>query len=221
MHKKSIIDSFLFKGVDENEAINLLRQVKYSERSFSRGEMIYSPRGFEKNLGILLLGECSVERVKPSGDKVPLNTLHPTDAFGILAVFTGNDEFPTLVTAKQQSSVAFFSRSEIEALMRLSHEVTLNIVNFLANRAQFLCAKISSFSSDNIEQRLAMYVYNEHLRTGSTRIRINKKRVAEELNTGRTSLYRAIDSLVDCGIISIDDKTILIIDLEGLERISK
>jgi len=49
----------------------------------------------------------------------------------------------------------------------------------------------------------------------------NKKKSAEALNCGRASLYRALASLESEGYISFESKKINIIDLEGLERISK
>lgn len=218
---KSIHHSFLFKNISAEDIRKLIASVPPLPVTYTRGEAIYTPDGYEKKMGIVLSGECTVERVKPSGDRVPLNSLYPSDAFGILAVFAGDDEFPTYITAKKRAEIVFYSREDLEQLMKLSHSVSMNLLTFLADRALFLCGKVSSFSSDNIEQRLAMYLYNLYLSTGSNIVKINKKRVAEELNTGRTSLYRALDSLQEGGFISIDDKTIIIIDLEGLERISK
>ena len=46
-------------------------------------------------------------------------------------------------------------------------------------------------------------------------------KTADKLGVGRASLYRALDSLADSGVIKLETKKIFIIDPKGLERITK
>ena len=75
-----------------------------------------------------------------------------------------------------------------------------------------------SFTGDNVEQKLAIYILDIFRKTGDINIKLNKKHAAQSLNIGRTSLYRALDEWEASGIIDVTEKNIIIHDPEGLER---
>ena len=106
-------------------------------------------------------------------------------------------------------------------MIESNHKISLNIIKFLSNRISFLNEKISTFSSDNVEQKFANYILSCLKNIDGLSFEINLKKTAESINSGRASLYRAIDSLSKKSIIKIENKTIFIIDPQGLERIAK
>ncbi len=97
----------------------------------------------------------------------------------------------------------------------------MNVIRFMSERILFLNEKIATFSGDNVEQKLARLLLCEKIYTDSCEFAFNKKKAAETINSGRASLYRALESLAEKGLITFDNKIIKIIDLCGLERISK
>jgi len=213
--------SFLFRGLNDDEFEACIKEVSRDIERYSKGDTIFDPGAFDRKIGFVISGEATVGRTKSCGDVIPLNSLKKGDAFGVLAVFNGREEFPTVISARKDCEILFVSREELDRMMRISHKLTINLIEFLANRIGFLCDKISSFSSDNVEQKLARYLFSLYKESGSTELKFNKKHAAESLNTGRTSLYRSLESLVECGIIEIKEKQIYIIDPKGLERITK
>ena len=100
-------------------------------------------------------------------------------------------------------------------------QIAFNIITFMANRIGFLNGKISTFSADNVEQKLANYILSEYRSRADPVFDFNCKRASESINSGRASLYRAIDSLTKKNILKLENKKIFILDLEGLERILK
>lgn len=212
---------FLFEGISDADKEKCISVCKMETRVYSKGEAIYSHSDFEKKIGLVLDGECRVERQRNDASSIPLNSLCVGDSFGVLAAFTGRDEFPTVVVAKRLAKILYFSKTELIEMISVSPQISINIINFLAGRIEFLCDKISSFSSDNVEQKLAQYLLSEYKSSNSLTLKINKKHAAESLNSGRTSLYRSLEKLEERGVIKIDKKIIKIIDLEGLERIAK
>ena len=212
--------TFLFKGIEESDISTLLSGVTTEERIYQRGDLIYSPDDFEHKLGIVTDGECLVGR-QSGGSFVPLNAIGKYGSFGILAVFSVRDEFPTLVKAKGACSVLFFSADEIRALVQKSPAVAMNVIEFFARKVGFLNDKIAAFSGGSVEEKLAGYILELQRKNGSLTFDFNKKKSAEALNCGRASLYRAISSLESAGYVSFDSKKIIINDLKGLERILK
>lgn len=219
-YSKFLKSTFLFKEVDERDITALLNSVSQEERSYRRAELIFSPDDFERKLGFVLSGECTVGRLS-GGSFVPLNTLHAGDSFGILSVFSVRDEFPTLIKAKSACTVLFFSAEATRSLVQSNPTVSMNVIEFLARKISFLNDKIAAFSGGSVEAKLAGYILELKKKHDSLTFDFNKKKSAEALNCGRASLYRAIASLEEGGYVSFESKKIIINDPKGLERILK
>ena len=218
--KNALKGTFLFSGFSDVE-YNLAKQYFLGEaRTFERGEVIYSPSVYERKIGFVVSGECEVRRSRQDGSRVTLNTISRGGSFGISAVFSDED-FPTVIYAKKRSSVVFITRDELLDLMGRFPAVSLNIIRFQNDRIAFLNKKIETFSAGSVEERVACYILGEYKKLGTVELPLNRMKTADALGVGRASLYRALDSLADSGIISLDTKKIVITDLEGLERISK
>ena len=225
MENKSICDLlrtlFLFKNLSYERITTLASSVAPELKRFFPGETIYSPSEFKTRIGFVVNGSCIVERQRGDGVSIPLNKLAPGDAFGVLSVFSDKDEFPTFIKAKKESDILFFDKNDVLYLIKNEPEIAVNLVYFLGNRIAFLNDKLSTFSADNTEQKVVKFLLYEARKRGSQSFNFNCKKTAEALNIGRASLYRAIDSLTENGIVKLENKIINITDLEGLERITK
>lgn len=209
-------NTFLFRNIP-CEKIEALIKDAVIERCFERGELIYACDSFEKMLGFVFEGECEVVS---KNSRVPLNTLLPYSSFGITAIYSPENEFPTNVYAKRSSVVYFISRDSLMKMISESADISYNIIAFLIGRISFLNKKIATFSGENVECKLAAYLLNLYKIIGDS-FDLNLKHTAEEINAGRASLYRALSSLETDGIIKRNGKNIIIIDPKGLERIPK
>lgn len=213
-------NTFLFKGMKERDILALLDSADAEEKSYRRGDLIFSPDDFERKLGFVVSGECTVGR-QSAGAFVPLNTMKAGESFGILSVFSVRDEFPTLIKAKSSCTVLFFSADATHTLVEKSPKVSMNVIEFLAKKINFLNDKITAFSGGSVEEKLAGYILELKKKHNALSFDFNKKKSAEALNCGRASLYRALASLEEEGYISLDNKKINIEDPQGLERILK
>ena len=213
--------TFVFNDVTESELSILLKEISPEIKQFPHGTVIYSPSAFESKVGFIYGGECTVERIKSNGVNLPLNKLTKFDSFGILAVFSCEDSYPTQIVAKKDSTVIFISQKDVLYLVKKHPQVSLNLLNFMSNRISFLNKKISTFSSDTVEKKFASFLFNEYKKQNCQELTLNISKIATSINAGRASLYRAIDSLVENKIIEFKNKKINILDPDGLERISK
>ena len=213
-------NTFLFKGISAEDIELMLQTIKIEERTYQKGEAIYSPDRFDKKVCFIYRGECIVGR-QSSGTVIPLNTASEYDSFGILTCFSNRDEFPTVVTAKNTCTVLFIYSDSLNKLIEQNTAISLNIINFLTQKISFLNDKIAAFSGGSIEEKLASYILTLKKKHNSLEFDFNKKKSAEALNCGRASLYRGIDALKSAGFIKHEDKKIIITDLSGLERIVK
>ena len=211
---------FIFYGLTNFEIESCISLTAPFFREFSRGEIIYSKESDEKMIGFVFSGKCEVYR-GTEGKVVSLNILDSGCSFGIASLFSEDNSFPTRVRAISKCSVMFMTRGDIFKLIEYNYKISFNIMRFLTDRICFLNNKIATFSSQNVEKKLANYILSEYCRQKKTEIPFNCKKSAEAISAGRASLYRAIDCLVREGVIAFESKRINIIDLEGLERITK
>ena len=154
-----------------------------------------------KKVGFVISGCCEVRKRKSTSGEALLNILMESDSFGILSVFS-NDKFPTDIFASTNSKIMFFTKDQIIEIVNNYSQISMNLIQFLANRVSFLNEKIATFSESTVEKKLALYILNEVNKLNAFDFPLNVKKCSEEINVGRASVYRALSSLVDTGFIS-------------------
>ena len=214
-------DFFLFKGLDSEDIRKIIESDGTELKRFCNCETVYSPQNFSKSIGIVINGKCIVNKLKTDGSYLPLNELTTGSSFGILAVFSCEDEFPTVITVKGCTDILFLSDVLVKSIVNTYNEASLNVINFLCNRVRFLNKKISSFSADSADEKLVVYLLNKQKSLDSIEFTLNVSQVGKALNLGRASVYRAIRNLCQANLITYDNKKIIILDPNGLERFSK
>lgn len=198
--KKTAGRCVLFAGIDPEKAADLMQRKGYAQR-FERGEVIYSPGNYRKSLGIILSGRAVVE--KENG--VLLNLLSAGECFGAAALFNDEQRYLTTVRAKTSCEVLFLTMESMQEMLMQDPQIALNYIRFLSGRIQFLNRKIDSFTAQGAGEALLSYLRQQPNQTSEG---VPMAKLAEILNIGRTSLYRAAQQLEDCGKIKREGRHI-------------
>ncbi len=212
--------TFLFKGLKKEEIKKIISEYPPSVEGYSRTELISHEGEENKRVGFILEGKCEVIRSKPDGSHTVLNILTQCDSFGILSVLA-EEEYSTQVYVTNNSSILYFSKQQINNIVNNYSQISMNIINFLANRVGFLNRKIETFSGTRVENRLASYLLARADSYGCISFPFNIKKCSEAINAGRASVYRILDSFIQSNLITLIDKKIYINDRKGLERIKQ
>ena len=195
----------------------LLKQVLDSEDrqtvSFLSGETICEPYTIMRSIGIILSGTALVLSAD-SERNVLLRRLSQGDIFGVSGVFSKDQKFVSRIVAKNACTVAFISAEGLAFLLENDKTVLYNYIDFLSDRIRFLNRKIKFFTSGSAERRLALYLdsFGEETLT----LTESMSAIAEMLDIGRASLYRAFDKLTDDGFIIRDKDTVKIVDRQKM-----
>ncbi len=214
-------ESFMFSNLSLEEIDGLVNTNEFEVDYFGGGETISSQERFRERIYFVVDGECEVSRHKSDGTSIPLNSLKRGDSFGVLGVFANISEYPTEIRAKRNSNLVSISKEAALTLVRLHPQIAMNVIAFLGNRVAFLNEKIATFSADNVEQKFAKFIVAEAKKHNALSFEINLKRTAEAINSGRASLYRALEDLTEKELIKVQNKKIYILDIKGLERYTK
>ena len=184
-------------------------------KSYKSGDAVCSPENTERIIGIVLGGKVSVYSADEN-KSVLLRSLSASDAFGVSNLFS-TDRFVSRVVAKTASRVLFYRADDIRKLMDENRDFVEDYVAFLSERIRFLNRKILFYTSGSAERRLALYLSSFEGEKG-----LSMSGLAELLDVGRASLYRALRRLEKDGFITKNGNEITVKNREKmLEKYKK
>lgn len=203
---------FLFRGAGEGAVNEVLDHPEVTVERFGAGSTIFGPSTARRCLGIFLNGMAQVEKPTAEGKGVALRQMRRGDVFGAATLFGSSGRYVTQILAVVDCTVLFLPQDAIETLLQKYPVTARNYIEFLSDRIRFLNSKIDSFTAQGAEGRLAKYLLSQPRTAGSLVLTVSMGRLANELDIGRASLYRAFERLIDAGAIEREGKTIRFLD---------
>ena len=197
----------LFVGVQKNQALRIFDLYHCEIRSLQKGEEILTPDSREKCAGLILEGKARVSTAD-SAKKNILRELAQKDVFGIANLFSGAP-FVTEIRASSPCRILFLPELAVRHLLEDDRAFLYNYLGFLSSRIRFLNQKICYFTAGSAERRLALYLLSFKSQTIS--IDLSLSSLAELLDLGRASLYRAFDALEEAGYLKKEGRAVKIL----------
>ena len=211
---QAIFRTPLFVGVRKNQALRVFDLCNCEIRSFEKGETILSSGAREKRVGVLLDGKARVTTADGEHGKI-LRELSVKDVFGIANLFS-DAPYVTDITSLTQTRVLLLPELAVRNFLENDRAFLYNYLGFLSGRIRYLNAKIRFFTAGSAERKLALYL----LSFGKEQIDVDLSltALADLLDLGRASLYRAFDALEEAGYIKKDGKRISVLRPEQLRK---
>ncbi len=188
----------IFSSLEESEkrALYPLCEVL----NIKKGEEI----SLNERLGALISGKAKVSVKNGSG--AVMKNLGIGDVFGCAMLFGGDSV--TKITASCDSALICISKENMTAIFEAHPKVATEYIKYLSGKIRYLNSKIGDFAPAPAEQKL--FEYLKKAEKGGKALG-SMAAVARELGIGRTSLYRALDSLEQKGYISRKNNKISIL----------
>ncbi len=218
--EKRLLDGiFLFENADPLSVGRMIGDPLCTLETFRRGDVIYSARRYSRSVGCVLSGQVRVSKAAADSRRYIMKTLTPGECFGAAAVFCNCPEYVTVLDARCPCRIVFFPQTLLESLMAECPAVAMNYIRFLSDRIRFLNDRIQGLISPSACQALAAFLM-DCCTGGKTAIVLagSIASLADRLNIGRSSLYRAFGQLERRGLIAREGKRIRILDPDGLSR---
>lgn len=197
--------TFLFKGIENALDTAALP----TPVSFKKGETIYGETDFRRALGILISGKAKATPL--SNDKAVLNTFAPGAVFGAAAVFSDGGEYVSRIFAASDCEVLFLDEDALSALFAAYPSAAVNYISFLSERIRFLNGKLSLLTQNDAAGRVYEFLAKNSDENGSVTYSGSMALLARNLSLGRTSLYRALDTLEHQNLIVREDGRIKVL----------
>ena len=201
----------LFCGMDTGAVSALLEAAGYTERAYFKGDVIYSPTNFRRELGIVLTGAVTVTK-----GPLTVSELRPGELFGAAALFTDGARYVATLTVREKCSVLFLTQGSVTALLDRDSSFRANYISYLAQRIRFLSAKVDALSVGSGGDKLSSYILQNA--DGDSQLTVRSMtELASRLGIGRASLYRELTKLKTAGIITQNGKNITLLKPELLK----
>lgn len=217
---KTIKKNQLFIGLSDESIRNVLKEIKYYIKTYSKGEIIAHEDDECRSLALVLFGTVEIQRLYSNGKYIVLSRLLQGDVFGEALVFSKSKTYPATVIALSECKVLFINKEDVLKICSYEEKVLENFISLLSDKVFILNSKIKSISFKSLRQKVINYILNEIKEQKSNSIILNntKEEIASLLGIPRPSLSRELISLRDLGYIEFDRKIIRVLDVESLEE---
>ena len=223
----NLINTQLFRGLEEAEITSLLGCLNAVERSFQKGEVILSEGSITENIGIVLSGMAVISCNDIWGNASILGNAAPGSVFAEVYACVPGQPMLVTVSAAENTSVLFMNVGRILTACTnacpFHTRLVRNLLTVCAHKSLQLSQRILHTSSKSIRGRLMSYFSECAKRTGSSSFLIpyNRQQLADYLNVDRSAMCNELSKMQKDGVIEYARNRILLKEQKGLDPLIK
>lgn len=207
MEYRTIADTALFRGINEQEMAAMLACLQARERSYARGAYIYREGETISAAGLVLSGEVHVEQTDVWGNTNLLADVGPGGLFAEAYACLPDTPSMVNVVAVQRSAILFLDTARLLTSCSsacLFHERLIrNLLAVLAGKNLELTRKISHTAPRSIRERVMAYLSFESVSRGQYQfvIPFSRQQLADYLRVDRSALSNELSKMRREGLI--------------------
>ena len=223
---KSVIDVLrnvkLFASLCDKELAELTERSEL--RSYDAGEYVVLSCPC---LPVIISGCAAVLGKNNEKNSVVLRLLKQGSVFGVSGLFSDGGESISVIRAEKSAEALLIPQAVISELIHKNGDFAEGYIRLLGAKIRYLGTRIEAFTAGSAEARLAKHLLTlvcaEDRAPGERELVLecSLSRLADMLNIGRASLYRAISALEERGLITHTDRHITVKDSDLLEKWAK
>lgn len=189
---------------------------------FSAGELLFSEGEPCSGLHIISRGKVRIFKTSVNGREQVLAVNVPGESVAELPVFDGGP-YPASAAAVEDTEIAFISRRDFHAYCVEHPEVPLKVLSVVGARLRRLVGIIEELSFTTIRERLIALLVKLAQTEGKKTDRgiefllpSTHQELANQLGTVRELISRNLMRLQAEGLLDVDARQIVVLDLKGL-----
>lgn len=206
----------IFNHLDSEQMDEIMQVVRRA--TFKKGETVYHAGDASDTLFIVNRGQLKTYYLTEAGKEQVVRILNPGDFTGELTVFQASIQ-EAFAEALMDTQICMIQQSDLQALLVKYPTIALEILKELAGRLTQQEKQATSFVTETVETRIALFLAESYDETQGDTIELpmSKKNVASYLGTTPETLSRRLKELEEAGIIQQEgQRKIKIIDLDAL-----
>ena len=214
------LKSLFFENVKEEELTNICDTK--NEKVYFKGESIINEGEEIKYFMYLKDGLVKLHKKANNNRDQIIKFARPLDFVSMLSVFS-NKKFQYSVTAIEDSTVCYLDLDFIKTMAYDNGQFAMDLLIKLSKMSDDIIKTTLEIRRRNLRGRIAyvlIYFANEIYKNNSFELPVSRKEIAELIEMTTENVIRILSEFRKDGILKIFGKTIEIIDMDRLQRIS-
>jgi CRP/FNR family transcriptional regulator len=193
-------------------------------RRLSANELLFAEGDPCEGLFVVQSGAVKLFKMADTGREQVLVIERAGSTVAELPLFDGGT-FPASAAAIEDTTLLFLPKREFLDLCRNNSEVAFAVIRTLAWRFRYMTSLVEELSLKEVSHRLARFLRDRALRSGMrTRrgvefpLEETNQEIAAEIGTVRDLVSRNLRRFVDRGILRLERRKVIVLDMDELER---
>ncbi len=219
--KGEIMTCALFKNLTNEEIDSVMECSEAKIRKYEKNEIIFNVDDRADKVYILIEGSVAICRDSALGERTIINLFEEQgEMFGEVYIFLDKDSYDYYALCAKKSEILeipkIFFYVTCSKCCGHHSKLIFNMLNILASKAYYLTQKNNLLSSSSLRQKIARYlIINESKKVS---VNMSREEMAHFLNVARPSLSRELINMQTEGLISLNGKTVSILNKNKLEK---
>lgn len=211
----------LFEGVGADYIETILSAARYKLQSYDKNK-IFMLEGMDRlYLDIVVEGRLSAYMVGDTGKQLLMHRMGEGMLVGPAFVFARNHKMPVVVKTDMPSTVMRIRPEDLMQMIDADQRIRHNFITIISNVVTVLTGKIRTYCLLSVREKVVELIRTLSQEQGSRTISLEMSRqdLADGFGIQKFSLTRCLSQLAKEGLISIDGRTITILDEHKLWNI--
>jgi CRP/FNR family cyclic AMP-dependent transcriptional regulator len=215
----------IFSGLTENELAFLAQRAVV--RHYSSGEVVFSESEPCSGMYVVESGHIRIFKSSSGGREHVLSVDGPGTSVAELPVFDGGT-YPASASAIDDATLLFVSKQDFHALCLAHPQVALKVLRVVGTRLRRLVGIIEELSFTTVRHRLASFLLRLAQENGKRTaegvqlaLPASNQELASQIGTVRELVSRNLSRFQAEGMLQVDGRHVLILDLKALEAASQ
>ena len=194
-----------------------------SIQHFPKDSILFAEGDACEGLLIVQSGVVKLCKLAENGREQVLAVERAGSTVAELPLFDGGN-FPASAVAAEDSTLLFLPKREFLELCRNNSEVAIAVIRTLASRFRYLTSLVEELSLKEVSHRLARFLRDRAQGFGvRTRrgvefpLEETNQEIGAEIGTVRDLVSRNLRRFVDRGIIKMERRRVIVLDMDELE----
>ncbi|MFY9153532.1 MAG: Crp/Fnr family transcriptional regulator [Prolixibacteraceae bacterium] len=190
---------------------------------FKKGETVCKRGAFASHILFLEEGLAKVY-LEEKNKNLILMLATNNNLLGVAAIFDGNNKMPYTVTTYTDSTVRMIDMNIFKQILRHNPEFSYHVINLLNEKTAQMYGRFFSLTQKQLHGRLAdilLCMSNRIFRSTSFDLPLSRADLGDLTGMSTESVIRIMKEFKDDGLIEMSCKSIDLLDVARLERISE
>ena len=220
---QALLQTYLFQDLSPAEVEGLAQAA--TARNLARGDHALRIGDRADEVWIIVAGKLKEYRLDPAGNEYVSELMGPGQVFGEPGIFSSERTRVVNVVALEHSTVLTIPRDGLFKFLIAHPPALLRLLEGLASEARMPLPAVTMMAYSSLLERviaklLQLSQWEETSKNdGVVELHLSQSLLASMVGATREKVNRALASLVDEGLVRLEYRRMLLLDIEALRRL--